>query len=275
MKRWLMILLISLTGALAQPPPPTTPAAIQQEINGLRSLPDDKRADVTHRLALQIRALTGPNDRLPLAVGLSNLATEGDFGRATLQEVATTLVEAIRDAHPQTSESYEELARLVHFEHVNASLDDPKFAAAMRQLEDNDRVRQQADFTLRDLRGSEWSLKKLSGKVVLVNFWATWCPPCRKEMPDLDEIYARFSKQGLVILALSDEEEATVRRFLAEHQFNYPILLDPGRRVHEQLRVRGIPQTLVYDRNGKLVAQAADMRTMGQFLEMLKTAGLQ
>src|SRR5580658_11026138 len=105
MKRWLMILLLSLTGALAQPPPTATPAAIQQEIKGLRSLPDDKRADVTYRLALQIRSLTGPKDRLPLAMGLSNLATEGDFGRLTLQEVATTLVEAIRDAHPQTSEA--------------------------------------------------------------------------------------------------------------------------------------------------------------------------
>jgi len=111
--------------------------------------------------------------------------------------------------------------------------------------------------------------------VVLVNFWATWCPPCRKEMPDLEMLYRQFKDQGLVILAISDEVESKVRPFVAEQKVTYPILLDPGRKVNDLFQIEGIPKTFVYDRSGKLVAQSIDMRTRRQFLEMLAQAGLQ
>jgi peroxiredoxin len=111
--------------------------------------------------------------------------------------------------------------------------------------------------------------------VVLVNFWATWCPPCRKEMPDLETLYKQFKDQSLVILAISDEEESKVKPFIAEQKVTYPILLDPGRKVNELFEIEGIPKTFVYDRSGKMVAQSIDMRTRKQFLEMLAQAGLQ
>jgi peroxiredoxin len=109
---------------------------------------------------------------------------------------------------------------------------------------------------------------------VLVNFWATWCPPCRKEMPDLEALYNRFKGDGLVVLAISDEDAAKVRPFIAERQVTYPILLDPGRKVSDLFQVEGIPKTFVYDREGKLVAQSIDMRTRKQFLRMLAETGL-
>src|SRR5207237_1512807 len=112
------------------------------------------------------------------------------------------------------------------------------------------------------------------GKVVLVNFSATWCDPCRREMPDLETLYRRFKNQGLVVLAISDDEVAKVKQLIAEKQFTYPVLLDPGHKVNEQFRIEGIPKSFVYDREGKLVAQAIDMRTRGQFLAMLAHAGL-
>jgi peroxiredoxin len=153
--------------------------------------------------------------------------------------------------------------------------DNPQFAAATAKLEAEDTQRQQVDFTLSDLQGKSWRLKDLQGKVVLVNFWATWCPPCRKEMPDLQSLYVRFQEQGFVVLAISDEETAKVTPFVAERAITYPVLLDPGRKVNGLFQIEGIPKSFVYDRNGKLVAQSIDMRTQKQFLEMLAQAGLQ
>ena len=252
---------------------------IAQQIRGLRQLPDDKRAEVTKELALEVRQLPASPNKLTLANGLANLSTEGDFGHDTLQEVATTLVTALREQPPaekgnQPAEPYVELATLVRYEHVQASLDSPQFAAAMSKLAADDQRRERADFTLTDLEGKPWSLQGLHGKVVLVNFWATWCPPCRKEMPDLETLYQEFKDQGLLILAISDEDISKVKPFIAEHHTTYPILLDPGSEVHKAFVVEGIPKSFLYDREGKLVAEAIDMRTRKQFLEMLTQAGL-
>ena len=93
-------------------------------------------------------------------------------------------------------------------------------------------------------------------------------------MPDLEVLYRRFKDQGLVILAISDEEAAKVKSYLAEKPVTYPILLDPGRKVNDLFLINGIPKSFVYDRKGKLVAQSIDMRTQKQFLEMLGQAGL-
>ena len=94
-------------------------------------------------------------------------------------------------------------------------------------------------------------------------------------MPDLETLHHRFSDKGLVILAISDEDDAKVRPFIAAQKYTYPILLDPAGAVNKRFLIQGIPKTLVFDRNGKLVAQSSDMRTLGQFLEMLKQAGLE
>ena len=253
---------------------------IYDQIRHLRDLPDDVRARTTKQLALQIRPLPVTPTKLILANGLANLSTEGDFGHDTLQEVATTLADALRERPvPQgkggPAAPYVELAELVRYEHVEASLDDPQFAAAMSKLETDDANRQNADFTLTDLGGNAWNLRELRGKVVLVNFWATWCPPCRKEMPDLDALYRRFENQGLVILGISDEDAGKVESFLAERPVLYPVLLDPRRMVNEEFQVDGIPKSFVYDRDGKLVAESIDMRTQRQFLQMVAQAGIQ
>ena len=253
---------------------------IAEQIHGLRQLPDDVRARTTKELALQIRQLPATPNKLRLALSLANLSTEGDFGHQTLQEVATTLSDTllqqpVPNEKGQPTAPYVELAQLVRYEHVQTTLDTPQFKEAMAKLEADDQLRQKADFTLIDLHGKTWRLSELRGKVVLVNFWATWCPPCRKEMPDLEALYNRFKGQGLVILAISDEELGKVQPFIAERKITYPVMLDPGRKVNEMFQVEGIPKSFVYNREGRLVAESIDMRTQGQFLQMLAQAGLQ
>jgi peroxiredoxin len=252
---------------------------IAGQIGGLRALPDDVRGQVTKKLAMEVRQLPVTPNKLRLANSLAMLSTEGDFGHDMLQEVATTLAAALREqplpavnGHPPRP--YVELAELVRYEHVQAALVDPQFTAAVSKIEADNERRGQADFTLTDLGGKTWTLKEQSGKVVVLNFWATWCPPCRKEMPDLETLYQQFKDQGLVILAISDENTGKVKPFIAQQKVTYPILLDPGRKVNELFQIEGIPKTFVYDRTGKLVAQSIDMRTRRQFLEMLAQAGL-
>jgi hypothetical protein len=113
---------------------------IFEQLQKLRSLPDDVRAQTTRQLALQIRALPAAPNELYLAFGLCGLTTEGNFGHDTVQEVATTLVDVLRESPPvaqagQVPAPYVELASLVRYEHVDASLDDSEFAAAMSRLE--------------------------------------------------------------------------------------------------------------------------------------------
>jgi peroxiredoxin len=247
--------------------------AISDQMGHLRSLPDEEWVKAVARLAVQIQQLPSDQGRRVLISQFGNLVTEGDAGQETLQVVASTMAEMLRNS-PNSSIA-QTLAQLVRYEHVQVSLDNPNYRAAMEKLADSDRLRSNVDFTISDLKGMQWSLKELRGKVVLVNFWATWCPPCRREMPDMEALYQRFASRGLVILAISDEPADKVQAFIAGRNFSYPILLDPGGKVQQLFDIQGIPKSFVYDRDGKLVAQAIDRRTERQFLAMLKEAGLE
>jgi len=252
---------------------------ILAQVKTLRDQPDAKRWAMSKNLALRVRELPATAGREELAIELSNLVTEGDAGLDTLQTTADTLAFVLRAQPVNFDDPYSTLAQLVRYEHLDPArwfAGDPpaRYRAAMRKLEADDAHRDKADFTLTDLDGKSWTLRGMSGKIVLVNFWATWCPPCRKEMPDLDAIYKEFRDKGLVILAISSEERKKVASFLKEHPAGYPILLDPGERVNKEFAVYGIPKTFVYDRSGHLAAQSIDMRTKRQFLDMLHRAGL-
>lgn len=277
--RYLAIAAAALAGALAifaqtQPAQTDQEKSINDRLHQLRSLPDDEWTKAVAQLASQIRQLPPGPGKQRLIAGLTGLATEGDAGHETLQSIANTLADVIASL-PEDRRVYDTLASLVRYEHLQVSVDDPRYRAAIAKLEAEDQRRLSPVFTLSDLKGTNWSLQDLRGKVVLVNFWATWCPPCRKEMPDMQALYERFGPRGLVILAISDEDAAKVAPFLAAQKYTYPVLLDPGRKVNELFSVQGIPKSFLYGRDGKLVAQAIDRRTNRQFLEMLKLAGLE
>lgn len=278
-----ILLVVNRPGLQAQSTEPQwTPdqATIAKNIAGLRDLADDVRPRATQLLSMQIRALPPSANKLALANSLASRSTEGDQGQDTIQAVATTLEQALRehpvaDASGQPAPQYMELAMLARYEHAHVTLDNAQFRQAMEKLRLDDLRRERLNFTLTGLDGRQWTLRDLRGHVVLVNFWATWCPPCRKEMPDIDALYKKFKSQGFVVLAISDEQAATVRSFLAKHKVSYPILLDPGDVVHKRFDVDGIPKSYIYDRDGNLVAEAMDMRTKTQFLAMLAKAGLE
>lgn len=256
-----------------RPAPPPELAAIQKSIGQMRGLPTDAdRAKSVLQVTADIRALP-VGIKLGPASSLSNLATEGDLGEDALNAVAATLALALRET-PRAA-SYIQLAKLVRYEHVTPPPTDPALDAATAVLVLRDEMLQDAGFTLTGLDGKSYNLDSLRGSVVLLNFWANWCPPCRKEMPDMEKLHQRFEKKGLVVLAVSDEKRETVEKFLAEHHYTFSMLLDPDRKVNDTFNVEGIPKSFLFDRKGKLVAQAIDMRTERQFLEMFRAAGLE
>ena len=107
------------------------------------------------------------------------------------------------------------------------------------------------DFTLKDLEGEEWSLSELKGKVVVINFWATWCPPCRAEMPMIQTVYREYREQGLEVLSIDvRESEKTVRKFIEENGVDFPILMDEEGEVSELYNISAFPTTFVIDTRG-------------------------
>lgn len=149
---------------------------IEDQLDKLRSLPDDKRPGATIQLAHAVQALPAGGPKLSLADALSNLVTEGDQGIDALQAVADTLAKSLTETPiPATVNDripipYMNLARLARYEHVKVTLGDPIYAQALEVLAANDADIEKADFTLEDLHNKPWTLSQLRGKVVLVNF---------------------------------------------------------------------------------------------------------
>ena len=107
------------------------------------------------------------------------------------------------------------------------------------------------NFKLPNLEGETVSLSDLRGKPVMLNFWATWCPPCREEMPFIQQVYEQWSDKGLVVLAINlGESSAKVKEFMQSYGLSFPVLLDTKEDVAQKYNIRGIPTTVFIDKNG-------------------------
>lgn len=110
------------------------------------------------------------------------------------------------------------------------------------------------DFTLKDLKGNSVTLSSLKGKVVLLNFWATWCPPCVAEMPEFNKLHRKMGPRGLEIVSVStDNSISYTKDFVSKHNIEFRVLYDENRTVTKLYKVFSMPTTFLIDKNGVIV----------------------
>jgi peroxiredoxin len=126
-------------------------------------------------------------------------------------------------------------------------------AMAIPTLEE--RVPFRVDFTLPDIEGHLVRLADLRGRPVLINIWATWCSPCREELPSMSALYKDYSAKGLAMIAIATDTggKAVVAPFILAHGLTFPVLLDPQNIVGTQLQVPGIPTSYLLDKRGRVI----------------------
>ncbi len=109
------------------------------------------------------------------------------------------------------------------------------------------------DFTLKSRTGENIKLSELRGQVVMINFWASWCGPCRQEMPLLDQLYQRYQPMGFTLLGVNVEEDSkAAEKVLSEIPVSFPVLFDNKNQVSETYQVSAMPSTVLIDRDGNV-----------------------
>ena len=123
-------------------------------------------------------------------------------------------------------------------------------------------VKKAPDICLEDLQGKKWELKHLKGKVVFLNFWATWCGPCKEEMPSMEELCKQFKDKDFVFLTISVDYAGIkpVKEYIEKNRYTFPVLIDPKGKTLDLFEVRGIPTTFLIDQKGGLIGKAIGPR---------------
>ena len=118
------------------------------------------------------------------------------------------------------------------------------------------------NINLEDLKGKKVDLKDFKGKVIFLNFWATWCGPCKEEMPSMEALYQRFKDRNFIFLTISVDYEGSkpVREFIEKNRYTFPVLVDQKSETLDIFEVTGIPTPFVIDKQGKLLGKAIGPR---------------
>jgi peroxiredoxin len=131
------------------------------------------------------------------------------------------------------------------------------------------------DFVLRDVNGKTMKLSDLRGKVVYVNFWATWCVPCKQELPDIQTLYNEKHAQGLEVLEVNWQEPADLAKsYFSQRKLPMPLLLDPNSSVYNQYKLQGLPDSFFVDRSGNISSFYYGQLSLTKMRERVAQAGL-
>jgi cytochrome c biogenesis protein CcmG/thiol:disulfide interchange protein DsbE len=125
-------------------------------------------------------------------------------------------------------------------------------------------------FVLPEIGGGQVSLADLRGKVILLNFWATWCPPCRREIPDFISLQGQYGAQGLQIVGIGTDEPEKVRAYAQENGMNYPVLFGTDDVALKYGGIDAIPTTFLIDRQGRIVTKYVGLRSRAEFEQAIK-----
>jgi peroxiredoxin len=118
------------------------------------------------------------------------------------------------------------------------------------------------DFFLKDLNGKKVGIKQFDGKIIFLNFWATWCSPCKEEMSSLEVLHQKFKEKNFVLLTISVDYGGlkTVQEFMDKQRYTFPVLRDPKLEAYDLFNVKGIPTTIIIDKKGRMIGRAIGPR---------------
>ncbi len=132
------------------------------------------------------------------------------------------------------------------------------------------------EFTVTDIQGKSVTLSAFKGKTVLLDFWTTWCPPCRADAPALDKLYRKYGAESLMIIGVSvSEDRAIVERFLRDHPHNFPVILTTENELPSAYQIGVFPTYIVIERDGTLASAVEGDRGFSDLRKLLKKAGLE
>ena len=141
-------------------------------------------------------------------------------------------------------------------------------------LTDTGSLEKAIDFTLTDLNGKKVSLSDFRGKKVYLNFWASWCPPCRLEMPDIQEVYEKYKDKDLVVLAVNlGEDKNTIKSFIDKNKYSFSVLMDSDQSVALAYNITSIPVSYFIDKEGNVAAKRVGAMSLDQMESYINLLG--
>lgn len=256
---------------------------LNRRLGAAGTLLERKDLDRTQKKAVldEMVQVIQASDRTARAAAADDLiwyATRGGVGGdlGFLRPALELLANSVRDAPDSLHE--EAAKRIREFGALDLGQEDPSIQSRIALLDLEDSVSRRYDFTLPALDGKSKlvRLRDLRGKVVMLNFWATWCGPCRQEMPVLQNVHRELRDRGFMLPAITDEDPAIVRKFIQQFptMAGVPVAIDQPRRVFEHYGVLGLPASVILDRKGRPTSRPSVIPDEAALRKLLVAAGV-